>query len=272
MNKKTEKKFTIVHLYPEEMNIYGDLGNILTLKARLEQRGFLVEVKKIGLGAKNSAEFSHGDIYFMGGGQDDDMYKVFDDLVMNKKEFIEKEIASNKVFFLICGAFQLFGEYFLDSDGRQMKGLGILPITTKAPSDQIKDRCVGNIISQLDDLVLEEMESFKIPLHSKFLVGFENHSGQTFITQNKKGEIKPMGKVIYGKGNNAVEKIEGARLHNIFGSYLHGSVLPKNPHFTDLLLNLSLKTQQGKAFQPLSELDDEIEWLAHKRVVERILS
>jgi CobQ-like glutamine amidotransferase family enzyme len=123
---KNKKILTIVHLYPKEMNIYGDMGNILTLKVRSEKRGHEVNVINIGLGELDNKNLPIGDIYFMGGGQDDDMYKVFEDLLENKKKFIISEVEKGKVFLLICGAFQLFGKYFMDSEGRQMDGLNLI--------------------------------------------------------------------------------------------------------------------------------------------------
>jgi CobQ-like glutamine amidotransferase family enzyme len=257
-----QKIFTIVHFYPKEMNIYGDMGNILTLETRMQKRGYGVKTIDVGPGKLDLQNLPYGDIYFMGGGQDDDMYKVFEDLSKNKKQFVQDEAEKGKVFLLICGAFKLFGKYFLDSSGRQMDGLNMIPVSTRAPSDKIKDRCVGNVISELSLHILEEMKERNIEIVSKYLVGFENHSGQTYIED---GRIKAVGNVIYGKGNNSREKFEGARIKNIFGSYLHGSLLPKNPHFTDLLLSLALGTYE------IPPLEDEIEWQAHNAILNRFL-
>lgn len=261
----TKKQITIAHLYPKEMNIYGDMGNIITLKQRLTARGYEVVYSTIGLADKNSKP---ADIYFMGGGQDNDMFKVYDDLVTNKKDFIEKEVAADKVFLLICGAFQLFGRFFLDSSGRRIKGLGILPIETKAPGDQLADRCLGNLLSVLEpDLAHEVKIAYGNSLPSNTLVGFENHSGQTFFMDDT---IKPLARVLVGKGNNSEDKIEGAKYKNVFGSYAHGSLLPKNPHLADYLLHLALTNKFGNAFE-FPALDDDVEWLAHTTIRDRLL-
>lgn len=269
----TKKLLTIVHLYPREMNIYGDMGNIITLEKRLEARGIAWEYKTIGLkddkGKTKSAkeEFPEGDIYFMGGGQDNDMFKVYDDLIKNKGKFLRSEVEAGKVFLLICGAFQLFGKFFLDSNGRRIEGLGILPVETKAPGDQLADRCLGNILTKIEpDLAREIKRAYGGSLPSNTLVGFENHSGQTYILDSG---VEPLGQVIYGKGNNAEEKIEGARLKNTFGSYLHGSLLPKNPHFADLLIYLALRNMHGVDFE-LVPIDDKVEWLAHNRMRDKL--
>lgn len=238
------------------MNIYGDMGNIICLKQRCLNRGIGFEVKEVRLqGHKTIPE---GDIYFMGGGQDNDMHKIFLDLFKNKKKQIENLVERNKVFLLICGGFQLFGEYFLDSQLREIKGLGILPITTKAPGKELKERCLGNMVAKINDDLLKEIKSYYKGELSPFLVGFENHSGQTYFTNDK---VKPTSKVINGWGNNAIERLEGAYYRNIYASYMHGSLLPKNPHFADMLIGKALKNKYGKV--NLLALDDSIEWAAH---------
>lgn len=263
MTKKQVLK--IVHLYPEEMNIYGDMGNIVTLRQRLEARGIASEYSTIGLKDK---KFISGDLYFMGGGQDQDMFTVFEDLTRNKAEFIKAEVAAGKVFLLICGGFQLFGKSFMDAGNKKIPGLGILPLETKAPGDQLADRCLGNILTEIDPELAREIRlAYTDQLPSNTLVGFENHSGQTYFLDDT---IKPLAKVLVGKGNNATQKIEGARYGNIFGSYCHGSLLPKNPHLADLLLYLALKNKYGLDFH-LEKLDDTVEWLAHNEMRDRLL-
>ncbi len=259
-------QLTIAHLYPEEMNIYGDMGNIITLKQRCLWRGIDVEVINIGKGELKAYGLElEADLYFMGGGQDDDMYAVFDDMLEHKKEFLEKEVEDNKVFLLICGAFELFGKYFLDTQGRTITGLDILPIETKAPSDALNDRCLGNLVYELNPKTKSEINKIYQNNKEDTIVGFENHAGQVFFLEDK---IAPIGEVIIGKGNNAQEKTEGAIFKNVFGSFTHGSLLPKNPHFADLLIYLSLKNKYRKEIK-LQPLNDEIEWLAHNAAINR---
>lgn len=264
----TEKKLLkIVHLYANEMNIYGDMGNIITLSRRSEWRGIEVEYHVVGKDTK--APFPNGDIYFMGGGQDDDMYAVFDDLIKNKNEWIKAEVLKNKVFLLICGAFELFGKYFLDAQGRRIEGLNILPIETKAPGDRLEDRCLGNLLYNLSDEINSKVKNFYNGNYPNTAVGFENHGGQVyFINPNI---IHPIGNVISGKGNNSVEKIEGAIMKNVFGSFTHGSFLPKNPHIADTIIGLALENKYNEKII-LKKLDDEIEWDAHKQISKKILS
>ena len=248
---KDKPSLKLVHLYPDEMNIYGDMGNVVTLKRRCEWRGIKLEISSINLGDQ---ELESGDIYFMGGGQDNDMYKVFEDLKNLKYTFINEEIRKNKQFLLICGGFQLFGKYFIDFQGRKIDGLNILPIETKAPSDNLNDRCLGNLITKINSKYFDEINKFYTNEASKYLVGFENHGGQTYFTSEK---AVPLGKVLNGSGNNSKEKIEGVIQNNIIGSYMHGSILPKNPHLADLIIGRAL-SRKYKNKVKLEALDDTI--------------
>lgn len=264
-SKNSVKTITVAHLYPKEMNIYGDLGNVIALKNRLEQRGYVFNYEVIGLKTKR---FKPADIYFMGGGQDNDMFKVCDDLLLNKADFIKQEVETNKVFLLICGAFQLFGKSFIDGVGKSIEGLGILPVETRAPGNSLEDRCLGNLLTEINpDIAAEIRKAYDNSLPSNTIVGFENHSGQTYFTDDT---ISPLAKVIIGKGNNAEQKIEGARYKNVFASYSHGSLLPKNPHLADLILYIAIKNKYGIDFE-FPKLDDKIEWLAHQSIRDRLI-
>lgn len=253
----------LVHLYPQQMNIYGDMGNITTLRKRCQWRGIDLKIETLAFGTPR--ENINGDIFFMGGGQDNDMYKVFEDMLTTKREFIKQEVDANKIFLLICGGFQLFGDYFLDAQGREIKGLGILPISTKAPGDRLAQRCLGNIVSKISPELEGQISLYYRQDFSRYLIGFENHSGQTFINNDA---VKPLAKTVLGFGNNSVQKVEGARYKNIFASYTHGSLLPKNPHLADLLIGTALRNKYGDGIN-LEPLDDSIEWQAHNALLKR---
>lgn len=251
-----KRKIKINHLYANHLNIYGDLGNIIALKYRSESRNITVEVCQTELG-QDSIETS--DIYFLGGGQDLDQMRVFKDLLRHKS-FIQDEVENGKIFLLICGGYQLFGKFFLDSQGNLIEGLGILDIKTIAPSYEVKSRCIGNIVVEMSSEFIAYWDvniSF-----SKYLVGFENHGGQTFFESNK---VRPIGKVIKGFGNNYYDRVEGCSYKNIIGSYCHGSLLPKNPHLTDALIAKALGIQTSE----LVNLDDELEMNAHNFITKR---
>lgn len=236
-------KLNITWLYPREMSTYGDRGNILTLVKRCQWRGIEVEVKEKGL-QEHLAE-SSTDLYFFGGGQDVAQTLVAEDL-KEKKSFLTEEAQSEKVFLGICGGYQLFGLYYRDSSGNEIQGLSILDVATRA----LGKRMMGNIVIEADFL-------------KEKLVGFENHSGETRLGQN----AKPLGKVLVGCGNNGKDKTEGAVQNNVFGCYLHGPVLPKNPAFADYLIKLALKKRYGEV--ELKFLNDMAEIQAHEVAIQR---
>jgi CobQ-like glutamine amidotransferase family enzyme len=221
----------IAHLYPREMNIYGDLGNIIALTRRLEWRGYAVEVRSVEVG--KFFDFSKVDIIFGGGGQDSGQLIVGTDLLIYG-EVLRNLADSGMPMLLICGLYQLFGNKFVTNNNQIIKGIDVFNITTIA-SDT---RMIGNIV-----------------IESSFgrLVGFENHSGQTQLGVNQ----LPLGKVKHGFGNNSTRKHEGAVRNNAIGCYLHGPVLPKNPKLADALILAALKRKYGIA--ELLKLDDSIE-------------
>ena len=221
------KSIKIAHLYPKLLNIYGDRGNIITLKKRCEWRNIPVEIEEINIGDT----ISHHDIYFIGGGQDLQQIEVAQEL-MKYKDFLTKERDNGSVFLGICGGYQLMGHYYQPHNGKKLEGISLLDAYTIAGNQ----RYIGNVTSKTD---------FTTP---STLVGFENHSGLTYL----QGETKPLATIIIGNGNNGKDKTEGARFKNVFGTYLHGSFLPKNPHFADYLLELV----KGEKLSPLEDTID----------------
>lgn len=231
------KKIRIAHLYPKLLNIYGDYGNIITLKKRCEWREIEVEIDDIGIG--DSIE--EHDIYFIGGGQDLQQIEVASEL-QKHKEFLASERDRGAVFLGICGGYQLFGHYYQPHEGKRLEGISLMDAYTVAGSK----RFIGNVTVKTD---LVEPGT---------LVGFENHSGLTYL----QGDTIPLGTVDIGNGNNGQDKTEGARYKNVFGTYLHGSFLPKNPHFADYMIELALG-------EPLAKLNDEIEFQAHDALINK---
>lgn len=241
--QNTNLKLNLTWLYPTEMSTYGDRGNILTLKKRCEWRGIEVEIAEVGLGAELRQNWT--DLYFFGGGQDVAQNLVAEDL-KSKRQFLQEEAEKNIVMLGVCGGYQLFGLYYRDSEGNETEGLSILDIATRATPR----RMMGNIVIEVDFL-------------KEKLVGFENHSGRTKLGHNS----KPLGKVISGFGNNGEDKSEGAMQKNIFGTYLHGPILPKNPTFADYLIKLSLRQKFGEV--ELKFLNDSVEIAAHDTALTR---
>lgn len=247
---------TITHLYPSNLNLYGDIGNIIALKQRCNWRDIDTKIYQIGVKDKIPSDT---DLFFIGGGQDEDELSINKDLINNKQSDIKKHVHSHKVFLLVCAGLQMFGKYFIGGKGEKIKGLGILDLKTVSPNDTIKDRCIGNRVIKLNPDIFP-----KDQFSTNTLVGFENHIGQTVLGKN----VKPLGTVIYGKGNNNIDNTEGAVYKNIFATYSHGPVLPKNPHFADFLIKKSLEIKYKNNFH-LKKLDDSIEVNAHNMILKR---
>lgn len=239
--EESNLKISIAHLYPKLLNLYGDLGNIITLVKRCEWRGIEVELDEIGIGD----EIKEHDLYFIGGGQDKQQEEVAVELYKHK-DFLHSERDKGAVFLGICGGYQLFGHYYQPFDGEKLIGISLMDAYTVAG----KKRYIGNVTVETDFLTPSS------------LVGFENHSGLTYV----QGDTKPLGTVVVGNGNNGEDKTAGGRYKNVFGTYLHGSLLPKNPHFADYLIELALEKRYGKKIK-LSKLDDALELKTHFSLV-----
>ncbi len=234
-------KISIAHLYPKLLNLYGDLGNIIVLKNRCQWRGIEVEFEDI-----NSGDFiKDHDLYFIGGGQDKQQEEVKSELYSHKSELIAQR-DDGAVFLGICGGYQLFGHYYQPHGKDKLEGISLMDAYTVAGSK----RFIGNVTVKTNFLT------------PSTLVGFENHSGLTYI----EGETEPLGVVQVGNGNNGEDGFEGGRYKNVFGTYLHGSLLPKNPHFADYLISLALEKRYGEKIE-LEQLDDSFEYAAHNSVV-----
>ena len=239
--KEKNLSLSIAHLYPKLLNLYGDIGNIITLKNRCEWRGISASITNIDIG-DNVSGF---DIYFVGGGQDKQQQEVAQELLSNKS-ILTLERDKGSVFLGICGGYQLFGHYYQPHDKPKLQGLSLIDAYTIAG----EKRFIGNVTIETDFLT------------PNTLVGFENHSGLTFL----QGETKPLGIAKIGAGNNGQDKTEGGRFKNVFGTYLHGSLLPKNPQFADYLIKLALRKKYGENIE-LSVIDDSLEYRTHDSLI-----
>lgn len=235
-------KLIIGHLYPDLMNIYGDRGNILALVNRCRNRGIEVEVVNLSLG--KWGDLSDVDLFFFGGGQDPQQVTVSGDLQGDKARRLVDLAEHDVVFLAICGGYQLLGQYYRPDQGSDLPGIGLLDLRTLAG----RKRFIGNVVveSQLGTLV-----------------GFENHSGLTHLGP----QCAPLGRVLVGFGNNGQDHQEGAVYRKVYGCYLHGSLLPKNPHLADHLIREALRRRHGEVDLPA--LDDSLEWQAHRAAMER---
>lgn len=267
---------TLGHLYPDQLNLYGDRGNILVLRQRCQLRGIRLRVVELGIGDALAPD--EYDMLFIGGGQDKEQAPVSQDLYDIKGIGLWAAIEDDMPVLAVCGGFQLLAQYYRPARGPDMKGLGVFDAWTihKGPR---APRCVGDVA---------------IRWHGGTLVGFENHGGRTYL-----GTARPLGKVLKGSGNNAEDGTEGAIYRHAYGTYMHGSLLPKNPHFADYLLQLALQRKYGAnerdwtaevfvstdekndgsiPLEPsqdtlstaLTPLNDTLEWEAHAFLLERM--
>ncbi|MDR1130997.1 MAG: glutamine amidotransferase [Oscillospiraceae bacterium] len=240
-------KLSICHLYPDVLNLYGDTGNILCLKKRLEWRGIGCEVTPLPIGAK--ADLARFDLFFIGGGQDFEQEVLLADLHGGKDRALRSAVEDEKVFLCICGGYQMMGQYYRTHTGEQLDFIGALDFHTVG-SDL---RMIGNYM-----FTCSEKNG------ASTVVGFENHSGKTFLGDG----VSPLGKVVSGYGNNGEDGTEGARYKNVFGAYCHGPMLPKNPAFADLILQTALSRRYPGAALP--QRDDSLERRAHDYMANRL--
>ena len=236
----------ICHLYPKEMNIYGDRGNIAVLQKRLQWRGHSSSITPIGLGDDFTP--NNFDLCYLGGGQDRDQMIVANDLEKKSSGFLSAAM-DGVVFLWVCGGIQLAGTGYTGSDGRRIPGVGILDLDTSAGDDRL-----------IGDLVLNaELEG-----DTCHVVGYENHVGRTFLGP----DATPLGSVLEGYGNNGEDKTEGAVQRRVIGTYMHGPLLPKNPWLADRLLEWAIEHNTGQT-TTLSPLDDSLENFAWEVAISR---
>ncbi len=241
-------KLRITHLYPELLNTYGDRGNILAFTKRAEWRGIDVTVRRISLG--EPLEAGETDWYFIGGGQDAAQASIATDLAA-KAAALETDVVAGVPLLAICGGYQLLGRRYTDPTGHELAGLGIFDAVTTASPDG--NRLVGN--GRIAGVG---------PFAGQEFIGFENHGGRTELGEH----AQPLGRVIRGYGNNGTDRTEGVVRHHAVGTYLHGSLLPKNPWLTDWFIARSLERQTGEPVS-LKPLDDSFEDQARREALSR---
>lgn len=229
------------------MSLYGDRGNIIALTQRCVWRE--IEVEVVPLRPGDRVDPDRLDLLFFGGGADREQSAIGADLLAAKREGLAAAIESDAVVLAICGGYQLLGKYFRTLAGEEIPGLDLLDAWTIAGTR----RSIGNVVVEPRDIA-----------PGRTLVGFENHSGRTFLGAG----CQPLGRVLIGDGNNAEDGTEGAIYRQVYGSYLHGSLLPKNPWFADHLLGQALRRRYGDSVT-LDPLDDREEYRAHESAIAR---
>ncbi len=232
----------VLSLYPEQMNIYADRGNIVFLQRRCEWRG--IDFAHHGAGQGDPVDPTAHDLFYIGGGQDRDQRLVAADLVAGKRADLAAAVESGAALLAVCGGYQLLGHsYQLEEE--TLPGLGLADLeTVREPGP----RLIGNVAIEVD-----------LGGGPKLLAGFENHGGRTYLGPG----VPALGRVVEGKGNNGRDGLEGVRRHNLIGTYLHGPLLPKNAWLADHLIATALERRYGTRPE-LEPLDDAFEAAAHE--------
>lgn len=238
-------ELNICHIYPDLLNLYGDNGNILCLKHRLESRDIKTNVIEVKMGDKFDPDSA--DLIFIGGGQDFEQNLLINDLKGNKEKAIIDAIEQEKTMLAVCAGFQMLGKYYKGTDSSQIDYIGALDCYTQGSNT----RMIGNYSFVINDDIT--------------VVGFENHSGKTYLGKG----LNPLGVVKTGFGNNGEDGFEGAVYKNTYCTYSHGPVLPKNPQFADILIKSALEKKYGEI--ELKALDDTFENAAHKYVLDNYI-
>lgn len=210
----------ILQLYPNDMNIYGDQGNVLVLQRRLQWHGYEPVVIEYNVGDPFPDQV---DMVIGGGGQDSGQEKIHADLLKIGPQ-LKKLAEADTPMLLVCGLYQLFGNFFKTSQDKTLQGIGILDVETHGTNE----RLIGNIVTRNDEF--------------GDIIGYENHSGQTFLGEH----AEPFATVVKGAGNNSRDLHEGARYKQVIGTYLHGSILPKNPRIADAMIELAVTKRYGE--------------------------
>ena len=248
MKRSGEKmELKICHMYPDVLNLYGDGGNIRCMLQRLRWRGIDAEVTRLPIG--ETARLGACDLVFIGGGQDFEQQVLLEDLHRGKDREIRAAIEDGMTFLTICGGYQMLGSYYETHDGQRCDFIGALDLYT-----------VGGPVRMIGNYKFECTSASG----GSVVVGFENHSGKTRLGPG----VEPLGKVLAGFGNNGEDGTEGARYKNVFGTYSHGPLLPKNPALCDFILSTALKRKYGAV--ELAPLDDAAELSAHDEMCARI--
>ena len=229
-------------LYPEQMNIYADRGNILFLQRRCEWRGIGFSYRAAGPGEPVDA--TAADLFYVGGGQDRDQIMVAADMVATKREAVAAAADDGAALLAVCGGYQLLGHSYQMGD-ETLPGLGIADLeTVREPGP----RLIGNVTIEAD-----------FGAGPRLIAGFENHGGRTYLGSG----ATPLGKVVSGHGNNDRDGFEGVKRDNVIGTYLHGPLLPKNAWLADHLIALALERRYGTRPE-LVPLPDVLEAAAHE--------
>jgi lipid II isoglutaminyl synthase (glutamine-hydrolysing) len=252
-------RLTVGYLYPSVMCHYGDRGNVICLTKRCEWRGIDVEIQHLERG--DPVDPDRVDLFLMGGGADSHQRLIAEDMVKVKGEAVKAAIEEGAAALMVCGGYQLWGEFYRAYDGTELPGLGMFPSYTIHRAHQLGSR----LRSISDARAVRSVGNLAVQWEDRTLIGFENHGGRTYLRPG----AQALGRVLAGEGNNSEDGWEGCVYRNAIGTYLHGSVLPKNPALADHLIESALRRRDpGLRLEPL---DDALERKAHESVLQWVL-
>lgn len=250
-------KLNICHLYPDLMNTYGDKGNVTALLRRCQWRDIECQVIPVTMGDAFDPDLY--DMVCLGGGQEREQIMVCQDMLGEKFQGIKAAAADGQIFLCISAGMQIMGEYFVNSQGVKQQGLELIDMRTEAGPDKL----MGDVVADCIHIGGQEPQD-------TYIAGFESHTARTFLGQG----VEPLARVLVGSGNNGQDGTEGAVMGNLFCSYLHGSLLPKNYRLTDLLISRALERKYGadEARRIMEILPDSAaEEMARKGCISRLL-
>ena len=225
----------IAYLYPDLMNLYADRGNVTCLERRCAWRGIATVVRRLEWSERLDGP---ADLYVIGGGQDRQQQLASRGLTTHNADLILSDLGDGAAMLAVCGGYQLMAHRYRAAAGSELPGLGVFDAETVHPGSDVP-RCIGNVVCDWNE---------------SRLVGFENHGGRTYLAAG----VDPLARVVRGHGNNAEDGTEGAVAGAAVGTYLHGSVLPKNPHLADHIIRSALARNAPDV--ELAPLDDAAEW------------
>ena len=250
-------ELNVMNMYSDVLNTYGDIGNFICIKQRIEWRNINLNIHECSIDNDNDFNWEDIDIILIGGGSDNNQSIVSNHLLQQRKELVEF-IENDGVLLAICGSYQMFGNKYIDLNGKDIPCLEIFDIETKSKSDRlIGDIVISNAIPDSKNSINNNF-NFKL----KKLVGFENHGGRTYHNHD------PLGYVEIGSGNNGEDKSEGMVYKNFLATYLHGPFLPKNPHIADYMIQNAINRKYSD--YELKDLNDSLEIKAHKKAISRL--
>jgi lipid II isoglutaminyl synthase (glutamine-hydrolysing) len=238
---QTQVTIRICHLYPRLLSVAGDRGNLFAFVQRCDWRGIRYSVTEADVGEISG--LAQADLILLHGGQDQEMIAAASDLAA-KSGPLREAIETDAVVLAVCAGYQLLGNYYQPPAGPRIEGVGVLDVVTESGPT----RFIGHVAAECD------LGSGR----GGQLTGFENHSGRSYLGSG----VEPLGRVLAGAGNNGEDGTEGARYRQVYATYLHGPVLPKNPWLTDHLLASAI-ARRHPDFGPLAPLPDQTEEQAH---------